>query len=414
MSRRVVVTGLGAVTPIGNNVDDFWASVKAGKIGFDHITKFDTTDYKCHIAAELKDFNPQDFMDRKAAKRMEPFSQYAVAAAKQAIDDSGLDIEKEDPYMVGCAIGSGIGSLQAMERETQKLYEKGPNRVNPLLVPLMICNMAAGNVSIQFGLKGKSINDVTACATGTNTIGEAYRSIQYGEADVMVAGGTEGSVCPIGIAGFTALTALSTVDDPAKCSLPFDKNRSGFVMGEGAGVVILEELEHAKARGAKIYAEVVGYGCSSDAYHITSPQEDGAGAARAMTNAMRDAGVTPADVKYINAHGTGTHHNDLFETRAIKLAFGDEAANLKINSTKSMIGHLLGAAGAVEFITCVKEIQDGFIHKTVGYETPDEEIDLNYCKDSYEEPVEYALSNSLGFGGHNASIIFKEYDNGTK
>lgn len=409
MSRRVVVTGLGAVTPIGNNVDDFWTSVKAGKIGFDHITKFDTTDYKCRIAAELKDFNPQDFMDRKAAKRMEPFSQYAVAAAKQAIDDSGLDIEKEDPYMVGCAIGSGIGSLQAMERETQKLYEKGPNRVNPLLVPLMICNMAAGNVSIQFGLKGKSINDVTACATGTNTIGEAYRSIQYGEADVMVAGGTEGSVCPIGIAGFTALTALSTVDDPAKCSLPFDKNRSGFVMGEGAGVVILEELEHAKARGAKIYAEVVGYGCSSDAYHITSPQEDGAGAARAMTNAMSDAGVTPADVKYINAHGTGTHHNDLFETRAIKLAFGDEAANLKINSTKSMIGHLLGAAGAVEFITCVKEIQDGFIHKTVGYETPDEEIDLNYCKDSYEEPVEYALSNSLGFGGHNASILLKAY-----
>ncbi len=409
MSRRVVVTGLGAVTPIGNNVDDFWTSVKVGKIGFDHITKFDTTDYKCHIAAELKDFNPQDFMDRKAAKRMEPFSQYAVAAAKQAIDDSGLDIEKEDPYMVGCAIGSGIGSLQAMERETQKLYEKGPNRVNPLLVPLMICNMAAGNVSIQFGLKGKSINDVTACATGTNTIGEAYRSIQYGEADVMVAGGTEGSVCPIGIAGFTALTALSTVDDPAKCSLPFDKNRSGFVMGEGAGVVILEELEHAKARGAKIYAEVVGYGCSSDAYHITSPQEDGAGAARAMTNAMSDAGVTPADVKYINAHGTGTHHNDLFETRAIKLAFGDEAANLKINSTKSMIGHLLGAAGAVEFITCVKEIQDGFIHKTVGYETPDEEIDLNYCKNSYEEPVEYALSNSLGFGGHNASILLKAY-----
>lgn len=409
MSRRVVVTGLGAVTPIGNNVDDFWTSVKAGKIGFDHITKFDTTDYKCHIAAELKDFNPQDFMDRKAAKRMEPFSQYAVAAAKQAIDDSGLDIEKEDSYMVGCAIGSGIGSLQAMERETQKLYEKGPNRVNPLLVPLMICNMAAGNVSIQFSLKGKSINDVTACATGTNTIGEAYRSIQYGEADVMVAGGTEGSVCPIGIAGFTALTALSTVDDPAKCSLPFDKNRSGFVMGEGAGVVILEELEHAKARGAKIYAEVVGYGCSSDAYHITSPQEDGAGAARAMTNAMSDAGVTPADVKYINAHGTGTHHNDLFETRAIKLAFGDEAANLKINSTKSMIGHLLGAAGAVEFITCVKEIQDGFIHKTVGYETPDEEIDLNYCKDSYEEPVEYALSNSLGFGGHNASILLKAY-----
>ena len=299
--------------------------------------------------------------------------------------------------------------MQAMEREYTKLVEKGPSRVNPIFVPLMICNMAAGNVSIQFGLKGKSINDVTACATGTNNIGEAFRSIQYGEADVMVTGGTEGAVCPLGIAGFTALTALSTVDDPAKCSLPFDKNRSGFVMGEGAGVVVLEELEHAKARGAKIYAEVVGYGCSSDAYHITSPQEDGAGAARAMTNAMEDAGVQPSEVTYINAHGTATHHNDLFETRAIKLAFGDAAKNLRINSTKSMIGHLLGAAGAVEFITCVKEIQEGYIHRTVGYETPDEEIDLDYCKEAYEEEVPYALSNSLGFGGHNASILVKKW-----
>lgn len=409
MSRRVVVTGLGAVTPIGLNINDFWNGIKEGKIGFDHITKFDTTDYKCHIAAELKDFNAKDYMDFKSAKRMEPFSQYAVVAAKEAIEDSGLDISKEDPYMVGCAIGSGIGSLDAMEREHQKLLTKGPNRVNPLLVPLMISNMAAGNVSIYFGLMGKSINDVTACATGTNTIGEAYRSIQYGEADVMVAGGTEGSISPIGIAGFTALTALSTVDDPAKCSLPFDKNRSGFVMGEGAGVVILEELEHAKARGAKIYAEVCGYGCSSDAYHITSPKDDGSGAARAMTNAMNDAKVKPSDVKYINAHGTGTHHNDLFETRAIKLAFGDAANDVKVNSTKSMVGHLLGAAGAVEFITCVKEIEEGFIHKTVGYETPDEEMDLNYCKESYNEPVEYALSNSLGFGGHNASILLKKY-----
>ena len=409
MSRRVVVTGLGAVTPIGLNINDFWNGIKEGKIGFDHITKFDTTDYKCHIAAELKDFNAKDYMDFKSAKRMEPFSQYAVVAAKEAIEDSGLDMSKEDPYMVGCAIGSGIGSLDAMEREHQKLLTKGPNRVNPLLVPLMISNMAAGNVSIYFGLMGKSINDVTACATGTNTIGEAYRSIQYGEADVMVAGGTEGSISPIGIAGFTALTALSTVDDPAKCSLPFDKNRSGFVMGEGAGVVILEELEHAKARGAKIYAEVCGYGCSSDAYHITSPKDDGSGAARAMTNAMNDAKVKPSDVKYINAHGTGTHHNDLFETRAIKLAFGDAANDVKVNSAKSMVGHLLGAAGAVEFITCVKEIEEGFIHKTVGYETPDEEMDLNYCKESYNEPVEYALSNSLGFGGHNASILLKKY-----
>ena len=409
MSRRVVVTGLGAVTPIGNNVDDFWAAVKAGKIGFDHITKFDTTDYKCHIAAELKDFNPQDFMDRKAAKRMEPFSQYAVAAAKQAIDDSGLDIEKEDPYMVGCAIGSGVGSLQAMERETQKLYEKGPNRVNPLLVPLMICNMAAGNVSIQFGLKGKCINVVTACATGTHSIGEAYRTIQYGDADVMVAGGTESSITPIGIAGFSALTALSFSEDPQRASIPFDKDRNGFVMGEGSAVVVLEELEHAKRRGAKIYAELIGYGCSSDAYHITSPAEDGSGAATAMLNALKDGGVAPEELTYINAHGTSTHHNDLFETRAIKLAFGEHAYDLKINSTKSMVGHLLGAAGAVEFVTCVKEIQEGYIHRTVGLRETEEELDLNYCRDSYEEEVPYALTNSLGFGGHNASLLLKKY-----
>ena len=409
MSRRVVVTGMGAITPIGLNVEDFWKNVKAGTLGFGEITKFDASEYKCHMAAEVKDFNAKEFMDPKAAKRMELFSQYAVAAAAEAIKDAGLDMEKEDPYRVGCAVGSGVGSMQAMEREYTKLVEKGPSRVNPIFVPLMICNMAAGNVSIQFGLKGKAINDVTACATGTNNIGEAFRSIQYGEADVMVTGGTEGAVCPLGIAGFTALTALSTVDDPAKCSLPFDKNRSGFVMGEGAGVVVLEELEHAKARGAKIYAEIVGYGCSSDAYHITSPQEDGAGAARALTNAMEDAGVQPSEVTYINAHGTATHHNDLFETRAIKLAFGDAAKNLRINSTKSMIGHLLGAAGAVEFITCVKEIQEGYIHRTVGYETPDEEIDLDYCKEAYEEEVPYALSNSLGFGGHNASILVKKW-----
>lgn len=410
MSRRVVVTGMGAITPIGLSVEEFWSGIREGKTGFGEITYFDATDYKCHMAAEVKGFVGKNYMDFKAAKRMELFSQYAVAAAKEALEDSGIDMEKEDPYMAGCAIGSGIGSLQAIEREYTKMVEKGPSRVNPLFVPLMISNMAAGNVSIQFGLKGKSINVVTACATGTNTIGEAFRSIQYGEADVMLAGGTEGSVCPTAIAGFTSLTALSTVDDPAKCSLPFDKNRSGFVMGEGAGVVVLEELEHAKARGAKIYAEVVGYGCSSDAYHITSPEESGAGAARAMSNAIKDAGLKPEDITYINAHGTGTHHNDLFETSAIKLAFGDHAEKLKINSTKSMIGHLLGAAGAVEFITCVKEIEEGYIHRTVGYETPDEEIDLDYCKNAYEEQVPYALSNSLGFGGHNASILLAAYN----
>ncbi len=410
MSRRVVVTGMGAVTPIGLSVEEFWNGVKAQKIGFAPISYFDTTDYKCHIAAELKGFDPKAYMDVKAAKRMEPFCQYAVAAAKEALADSKLDMEKEDPYMVGCAIGSGVGSLQTIEREYAKLCEKGPSRVNPLFVPLMISNMAAGNVSIQFGLMGKSINDVTACATGTNTIGEAYRSIQYGEADVMVAGGTEGSICQIGIAGFTSLTALSTETDPAKCSLPFDKNRSGFVMGEGSAVVILEELEHAEARGAKIYAEVAGYGCSSDAYHITSPKDDGSGAARAMTNAVKDAGVHPEDILYINAHGTGTHHNDLFETRAIKMAFGEHAYKMKINSTKSMVGHLLGAAGAVEFVTCVKEIEEDYIHATVGYETPDEEMDLDYCKEAVSMPVNYALSNSLGFGGHNASILLKKYE----
>lgn len=409
MSRRVVVTGMGAITPIGLNVDDFWRNVKAGTVGFGEITKFDASEYKCRMVAEVKGFDAREFMEPKTAKRMELFSQYAVAAAGEAVRDAGLDMDKEDCYRVGTAIGSGVGSMQAMEREHIKLLEKGPGRVNPLFVPLMISNMAAGNVSIQYGLKGKSINVVTACTSGTNNIGEAFRTIQYGEADVMVAGGAEGAVCPMSIAGFTALTALSAVDDPARCSLPFDKNRSGFVMGEGAGIVVLEELEHAVSRGAKIYAEVVGYGCSSDAFHITSPQEDGAGAARAMTNAMEDAGVASADVTYINAHGTATHHNDLFETRAMKLAFGEHAKDLRINSTKSMIGHLLGAAGAVEFITCVKEIEEGFIHRTVGYETPDEELDLNYCQKSYEEEVPYALSNSLGFGGHNASILLKKY-----
>lgn len=408
--RRVVVTGMGAITPIGLNVDSFWTAIRHKEIGFAPITHFDTGAYKVHVAAEVKGFDGRDYMDFKSAKRMELFSQYAVAASKEALADSGLDMEKEDPYMAGTSIGSGVGSLQAIEREHKKLMEKGPGKVNPLFVPMMISNMAAGNVSIQFGLKGKSINVVTACATGTNSIGEAFRTIQYGDADVMLAGGTESCVTPVGIAGFHALTALSEVDDPAKCSLPFDKNRSGFVMGEGAGILILEELEHARARGAHIYAELAGYGCSSDAYHITSPAEDGAGAARAMEQAIRDAGIRPEDVTYINAHGTATHHNDLFETRAIKLAFGEHAKELKINSTKSMIGHLLGAAGAVEAIACVKQIEEGYIHATVGYETPDEELDLNYCKQDYHEDVVYALSNSLGFGGHNGSLLFKRWE----
>ena len=408
-NRRVVVTGMGAITPIGNSVEEFWNGIKEGKTGFGPITYFDTADYRCKLAAEVKDFDPTQYMDKKSARRMEQFCQFAVAAAGQAIADAGLTMEQEDAYMVGCSVGSGIGSLQAMEREYDRLKEKGPGRVGPMLVPLMISNMAAGNVSIAYGLKGKSLNVVTACATGTHSIGEAYRTIQYGDADVMVAGGTESSITPIGIAGFSSLTALSFSEDPQRASIPFDKDRNGFVMGEGSAVVVLEELEHAKRRGAKIYAELIGYGCSSDAYHITSPAEDGSGAATAMLNALKDGGVAPEQLTYINAHGTSTHHNDLFETRAIKLAFGEHAYDLKINSTKSMVGHLLGAAGAVEFVTCVKEIQEGYIHRTVGLRETEEELDLNYCRNSYEEEVPYALTNSLGFGGHNASLLLKKY-----
>ncbi len=408
--KRVVVTGMGAITPIGLNTEEFWNSLKAGKTGFGEITQFDTTDFKVKVAASVKGFDGKNYMDPKSAKRMELFCQYAVAASKEALEQSGIDMEKEDPYRVGCAIGSGVGSLQAMEREHKKLLDRGPGRINPLLVPLMITNMAAGNVSIQFGLKGKSINVVTACATGTHSIGEAFRTIQTGDADVMVAGGTESSITPIGIGGFTALTALSSNNDPERCSIPFDKDRSGFVMGEGAGAVVLEELEHARKRGAKILAEVAGYGATSDAFHITSPAEDGMGAAMAMKNAVRDAGAALEDVEYINAHGTSTHHNDLFETRAIKLAFGRHAYDMKINSTKSMIGHLLGAAGAVEAIACILQLNHHYIHATVGLQESEEELDLDYMKgQGMQKEFNYALTNSLGFGGHNASLLLKKF-----
>lgn len=410
MKRRVVVTGLGAVTPIGNTVEEFWNSVKEGKVGIGEITKFDTTDYKVKLAAEVKGFVAKEHMDFKAAKRMEPFSQYAVAAATEAFQDAGLDINKEDPFRAGVIVGSGIGSLQVVEREYEKILTKGPGRVNPLMVPLMISNMAAGNISIQLGLKGKCTNVVTACASGTNCIGDALRAIQYGDADIMLAGGTESCICPTGVAGFTSLTALSTTQDSMRASIPFDKDRDGFVLGEGAGIVVLEELNHARARGAKIYAEVAGYGATGDAYHITSPAEDGSGAAKAMTLAMEEGGIEPSQVDYINAHGTGTHHNDLFETRAIKLAFGDAAKDVVINSTKSMIGHLLGAAGGVEFIACVKTIEDGFIHQTMGTSQTDEECDLNYAVGApIEKDVNYVLTNSLGFGGHNATLLLKKY-----
>ena len=410
MKRRVVITGMGAVTPIGNDVETFWEAVKKGVTGIGPITKFDTTEYKVKLAAEVKGFVAKERRDFKAAKRMELFSQYAVAAAMEAFAQAGIDMTKENPYRAGVSIGSGIGGLSIMESEHEKILTKGPSRVNPFLIPMMISYMAAGNVAIALGLKGKCVNVVTACATGSHSIGDAVRAIQYGDADIMVAGGTESAITPIGVAGFSALTALTTSTDPDRASIPFDKERSGFVIGEGAGVVVLEELEHAKQRGAQILAEVSGYGATCDAFHITSPSEDGEGAAMAMHLAMEEAGVRPEEVTYINAHGTSTHHNDLFETRAIKKAFGDVAKQLYVNSTKSMTGHLLGAAGAVECIVCVKSILDGYIHETVNSRESEEECDLNYmfgegiCKE-----VNYAISNSLGFGGHNASLLIAKY-----
>lgn len=409
--NRVVVTGLGAITPIGNDVNTFWNGLKEKKIGFGPITAFDAAEYKAKLAAEVKDFDAKQYMDPKTARRMERFSQFAVAAAKEALEDAGIRMEQEDPFRVGVSVGSGVGSLQVIEKEHTKLTEKGPGRVNPLMVPLMIGNMAAGNISIQFGLKGKNIDVVTACASGTNSIGEAMRTIQYGDADVMVAGGAEACITPIGVAGFAGLTALSTSENPERASIPFDKERDGFVIGEGAGIVVLESLEHAKARGANIYAELVGYGATSDAYHITSPAEDGSGAARAMINAIHDAGIQPEQIDYVNAHGTATHHNDLFETKAIKAALGEHAKHVKINSTKSMIGHLLGAAGGVELIVCVKAIENGFVHATAGLQVEDPECDLDYTKgEGVHMDVNYAISNSLGFGGHNASLLVKKYE----
>lgn len=411
MKRRVVVTGLGAVTPIGNTVPEFWKSIREGKVGIGEITKFDTTDYKVKLAAEVKGFNVEDWMDRKMARRMELFSQYAVAAAKEAWQDAELDIAREDAFRAGVIVGSGTGSLDIIESEYEKIRVGKNKRVNPLMVPKMISNMAAGNISIQLGLRGKCTNVVTACATGTHCIGDALRAIQYDDADLMLAGGSESCICPTGIAGFQALTALSTETDPTRASIPFDKDRGGFVLGEGAGIVVLEELEHAKERGARIYAEVVGYGATGDAYHITSPCEDGSGAAKAIELALREGEVAPSQVDYINAHGTGTHHNDLFETRAIKAVFKEAARDVVINSTKSMTGHLLGAAGGIEFVVCAKSIEEGIVHQTMGTKVPDEECDLNYAIGApMEKELQYVLTNSLGFGGHNASILLKKYD----
>ena len=409
MERRCVITGLGAVTPLGNTVEEYWNGLKNGVCGIDYIKKFDTTDYKVKIAAEIKDFDPEQYMTKKDVKRNDLFAIYALAAGMQAFEDSKLDMEKEDADRIGVIVGSGVGGLMTMEEQVKRLTDKGPSRVSPLFITMTIGNMAAGNIAIRVGAKGVCEDIVTACATGTNAIGTAFRNIEHGYLEACIAGGAEGAICGIGVAGFTNLTALSTEEDPKKACRPFDKERNGFVMGDGSGILVLEELEHALARGAKIYGEVVGYGATADAYHVTLPEPTGEGAAKAMKFAMQEAGITPEQVGYINAHGTSTHANDVGETKAIKLAMGEECAkNIPISSTKSMTGHLLGAAGAIEAIACVKALEEGFLPPTINYHTPDEECDLDYIPNEGRvvPEAQYALSNSLGFGGHNASLVF--------
>ena len=410
MERRVVITGLGALTPIGNSAKDFWEGIKEGKCGIDKITKFDTTTFKVKLAAELKDYDPENYFDKREAKRLDKFSQYAIVAAREAWQDSGLDKETENMERVGIIIGSGIGGIETIEIENRKCVEKGPDRVSPMYIPMGILNMATGNVAIDIGAKGESMAMVTACASGTHCIGESFRMIKHGYQDIVLAGGTEAGITPLGIAGFTNIKALTKVEDKNRASIPFDKERSGFVMGEGAGVVVLEEYEHAKKRGAKIYAEIVGYGATSDAYHITSPAPGGEGGARAMKIAMEEAKVNPEEITYINAHGTSTHLNDSCETQAVKTALGEEnAKKVMVSSTKGHTGHLLGAAGGVEAIVCAKAIDEGFVPATINYKVPDEECDLDIVpNEGRKVEVKYAMSNSLGFGGHNSSILLKK------
>lgn len=411
MERRVVITGMGALTPIGNDVASFWNNAKEGKLGIDFITLIDQELIDVKIAAEVKGFDPDTLIGKKEAKRLDRFAQFALVASDEAIKDSGIDLEKENLERFGVMLGSGIGGFQTIEDECSKLATGKSRRVSPFFVPMAIINLGAGNVAIKYGLKGPCTSAVTACATGTNNIGDAFRTIKHGYADVMLAGGAEAPITRLGVTGFNSMKALNTSNDPKKASTPFDKNRGGFVMGEGAGVVILESLEHAEARGANIIAEVVGYGSTCDAYHITSPDPDGLGAARAMKEAMDEAGIKPEEVSYINAHGTSTELNDKFETLAIKKVFGEEAYNVPISSTKSMTGHLLGAAGAIETIICAKALKEGFIPPTIGYETKDEELDLDYVPNSgRKQELKYALTNSLGFGGHNATLLIKKWN----
>ena len=411
MERRVVITGLGAITPIGNNVEEFWNGLIEGKCGIDEITHFDTTNYKVKLAGEIKNFNVEDHFDKREAKRLDRYSHLALIAERELMKDANLDVSSIDSTRLGVAVSAGIGGLQTIENNAQTLLEKGPDRVSPMYIPMAISNMAAGNIAIEVGAKGESFCMTTACASSTHTIGECFRIIKHGYQDLMIAGGTEASITPTGIAGFTNIKALSQTPDKTRASIPFDKERSGFVMGEGAGLILLEELEHAKKRGAKIYAEIVGYGATSDAYHITSPAPNGEGGARAMQNAMKDAGIEPEEVTYINAHGTSTPLNDKYETMAIKTAFGDASKKVIVSSTKGHTGHLLGAAGGIEAVACVKAIEKGIVPPTIGYKVPDEECDLDIVPNQARKiEVKYAMSNSLGFGGHNSSIIFKKYE----
>jgi len=411
LNNRVVITGIGVISPVGIGKDKYWESVVAGKSGISRITRFDVSDYPTKIAGEVKDFNPTDYIDKKEVKRMDRFTQFAVAAGMMAIEDAGLDLEKEDKDNIGVILGTGIGGTETFEQQHEVLLKKGPNRVSPFFVPMMIGNMGAGQMSIQLGLRGPNATIVNACASGANAIGEAFKTLQRGDADVILSGGTEAAITPMSLAGFCTMKAMTTQnDEPEKASRPFDAKRDGFVLSEGAGIVVMETLEHALSRGARIYAEVVGYGCTADAYHITAPAPNGEGAMKAMQRALHDAGMKPEEIDYINAHGTSTQLNDKFETTAIKQLFGKHANSLAISSTKSMIGHLLGAAGAVEIITTILTIYTGTITPTINYENPDPECDLDYVPNtSRRASVNAALSNSLGFGGHNVTVVVRKY-----
>lgn len=411
MERRVVITGMGAITPLGNNVETFWNNIKAGKNGIDFIKQINTDNLDVKIAAEVKDFNPEDYMDKKEARRQDRFAQFAIAAASEAIEDSKIDLDSVNRDRFGCYIGSGVGGLQTLQGECFKAAKSETKRISPFFIPMSIINLSAGSIAIKYKLYGPCSSAVTACATGNNCIGDAYRQIKHGYADYMLAGSSEAAICRMGIGGFSGMKALNKNNDPMRASIPFDKERSGFVMGEGGAVLVLETLESAKKRNAKIYAEIVGYGSSCDAYHITAPIPTGEGGAKAMTLAMEEAGIKPSEVSYINAHGTSTGLNDKCETLAIKKAFGEDAYNVPISSTKSMTGHLLGGAGSIEAVICAKALEEGFIPATIGYKVKDEELDLDYVPNvGRKKELKYALSNALGFGGHNATLLLKKYE----